>query len=127
MGHNILDFDLPLLYCAAMRVGIDVGSELARLGVQQVYDTCFAARKLLPQNPGGYSLDACCSRFGIGHQGDRHRADADVKLTLQLFQHLRGHTQEDMDAAANIQMISNVYGLSECIQRVQQTVFRSIP
>ena len=80
VGHNITGFDNKII--ARYMV-----SYMGRAGLPNVpYDTLSVARRLFPLE--NHKLDALADKFSISYE-ELHRAEADVKLTEQIFRELR--------------------------------------
>ncbi|GAC1548925.1 MAG: hypothetical protein NVS2B7_24990 [Herpetosiphon sp.] len=78
VGHNIEQFDLPLLRRIAREHGLAVPDHL-------LLDTCSLARRLLPD--ASHKLADLAHRFNIP-VGQTHRALDDVRLNAQVFKRL---------------------------------------
>jgi len=108
VGHNILDYDLPLL------------ARLYSFSHGSCWDTLVASRLLYPDRPGGHSLASWGERLGRGKPGHEdwtqyseemlHRCVEDVEINHLLYDELHremeGHDWEQaLELEFNVQRI----------------------
>lgn len=78
VGHNIQNFDLPMLNRYAADLGCSIEND--------VIDTCTLSRQLLPAFHS-HSLETLCNSFDIINNG-AHRAINDVEANIEVYKKL---------------------------------------
>lgn len=79
VGHNIRDFDVPMIALEAQRAGLPPL-------MNEIVDTLALARRLLPDLPN-HKLETLVQQCGLP-EGEHHRAMNDVHHTHHLLRHL---------------------------------------
>jgi len=98
VGHNIANFDMPMLRSVCVRLGLPAWGECA------VFDTLDLARRYLRMPR--HRLGDIARRLGFQNI-PTHRADSDVAATVELLQHLLPKLEEG--AAARLDAVKK-YG-----------------
>ena len=90
-GHNI-KFDVDMLESNARNIGLDIRLRTA-------FDTLIASRRLHSTN--SYKLEKLASEFHLASKPS-HRADDDVKATIELSEFLRPTISEKIDVRQSL-------------------------
>lgn len=110
VGHNV-EFDYRMLR-----------QEFGRLGYQferKTLDTIKLSEELIPDLPS-YGLDTVCEELDI-FRGDKHRAEADARATLELFQIL-----QEKDRQKNISILGQSVKSTEYLKDKINDIKRSV-